>query len=171
MNEVGFMGKIQGTVGRTSRAWMKEIVSVTWKEDLPFQGGWEQDDSGHVRGGFFNFFLLARAWREIEGLLKEILNTVLEEFLLIFERNSKENYGNGEHVFKGSFRRTHRLIRGFFMGEEHTQARSKGKVTHPWNRVATSKVSVLWFCFVWFKKANECESGWLSMNFASGFWV
>ena len=36
-----FYGKIQGTIERTSRAWMKEIVSVTWKEDLPFQGGRE----------------------------------------------------------------------------------------------------------------------------------
>ena len=36
MNEASFFGKIQGTVGRTSRTWMKEIVSVTWKEDLPF---------------------------------------------------------------------------------------------------------------------------------------
>ena len=36
-----FYGKIQGRVGRKSHAWMKEIVSVTWKEDLPFQGGWE----------------------------------------------------------------------------------------------------------------------------------
>ena len=31
-----FYGKIQGIVGKTSCAWMKEIVSVTWKEDLPF---------------------------------------------------------------------------------------------------------------------------------------
>ena len=123
------------------------------------------------KGFYFFYFFLARAWKEIQGCLREILNMVLEEFWLIFEWDSEENYKHGEHVSRGNFWRTHKLIQGFFVGKEHTQARSEGKVSQSWNRVVASKVSVLWFCFVWFKKTSKCESGWLSMNFVSGFWV
>ena len=54
---------------------------------------------------------------------------VLEEFWFIFERDSEENYGHGEHVSGENFWRTHKLIQGFFVGKEHTQARSEGKMS------------------------------------------
>ena len=52
MNEASFFGKIQGTVGRTSRTWMKEIVSVKRRLTI-LEGKDEQDDSEQVGGGYY----------------------------------------------------------------------------------------------------------------------